>query len=80
MTETMVVAIISGMCVAIPSIIASVMTNNKNKLLLEYKIDELTKRVEKHNGMVERTYKIEKDLNTAFTRIDNLRENQKYKN
>jgi len=77
MTETMVVAIISGMCVAIPSIIASVMTNNKNKLLLEYKIDELTKRVEKHNGMVERTYKIENDLKTAFTRIDNLREHIK---
>lgn len=27
--------------------------------MIEYKLDELTKRVEKHNNVIERTYKLE---------------------
>ena len=37
-------------------------------------MEQLEKKVEKHNQVVERTYKIEKDLNTAFIRIDELKE------
>ena len=29
---------------------------------MEYKLDELTKRVDKHNSVVERTYNIEQEL------------------
>lgn len=30
-----------------------------SRKLLEYKIEELTKKVEKHNNIIERTYKLE---------------------
>lgn len=30
-----------------------------SRKLLEYKIEELTKKVEKHNNVIERTYKLE---------------------
>ena len=40
---------------------------------LEVKLDMLADTVEKHNSIVERTYKLESDVNTAFKRIDELR-------
>ena len=33
--------------------------NDKTVALIDYKLDELTKRVDKHNNVVERTYKLE---------------------
>ena len=41
-------ALISGLCVAIPSLD-----------LLNYKIDELTEHVNKHNTLIDRMYKVE---------------------
>lgn len=47
--------------------------------LIEYKIDELTMKVEKHNNLVERTYKLEEvatlheeKIKVANHRIDDL--------
>ena len=47
--------------------------------LIEYKLDELTKKVEKHNQLIERTYELEKradvadeKLKVANHRIDDL--------
>ena len=52
-------ALISGLCVAIPSIIATLTTNKKNQDVLNYKIDALTEHVNKHNGLIDRMYKVE---------------------
>lgn len=41
---------------------------------LETKLDGLADTVEKHNKVVERTFKIESDLNTAFKHIDRMRD------
>ena len=40
---------------------------------LQQAVDDLRGDVEKHNNVVERTGKLEADLNTAFKRIDELR-------
>ena len=52
-------ALISGLCVAIPSIIATITTNKKNQDVLNYKIDALTEHVNKHNNLIDRMYKVE---------------------
>ena len=57
-----VVAIISGSCVAIPSIIATISTNKKNNDLVIYRIDELDKKVKEHNSLVERMFNVEKRM------------------
>ena len=57
-----VVAIISGLCVAIPSIIATISTNKKNNDLVIYRIDELDKKVKEHNSLVERMFNVEKKV------------------
>jgi len=41
---------------------------------VETKIDELTKQVEKHNGVMERTFKLESDMSTVWHRHDELKE------
>lgn len=40
---------------------------------IKVEISNLTKQVEKHNSIVERTFKLEGDSKTAFMRIDELR-------
>ena len=41
---------------------------------LQQAVNDLKGDVEKHNNVVERTGKLEADLNTAFKRIDELKE------
>lgn len=59
MSETVIVAMISPLISAAAAIIVGAMSNAKTKALIEYKLDELTKKVEKHNSVIERTYKLE---------------------
>lgn len=67
----LVVTIISGLCVAIPSIIATILSNSKTKNLLAYRIDQLEIEQKKHNNLIDRMYKVE----TRVTVIeDELRE------
>ena len=54
-----IVAIISGLCVAIPSIIATISSNKKSNDLVLYRIDELDKKVHEHNNLIDRMYKVE---------------------
>ena len=49
----------------------SIIMNNR---ILGYKVDELKKQVEKHNNLIERTAVVERDLKTAFSRIDDMRD------
>lgn len=58
MTEILV-AVISGLCVAIPSIIATISSNKKNNDLVLYRINELDKKVHEHNSLIDRMYKVE---------------------
>lgn len=58
----MATAIISGLCVAIPSIIATVTANRKDNALIRYRIDELDEKVHKHNNLIERMYKVEERI------------------
>lgn len=40
--------------------------------LIEYKLDQLTKQVEKHNQLAERTFVLEEKVKVANHRIDDL--------
>lgn len=66
MTETVIAALIGGGVTLVVCIINNIFQQRKvadqqrqTALLLEYKLDELTKKVEKHNNLVERMYRIE---------------------
>ncbi len=56
------VSIIGGICVAVPSILATVSSNKKTTSLMLYRIEQLEKKQDKHNTLIERTYKLEEDV------------------
>ena len=57
--NSIIIALISGLSVAIPSIIGSFIANNSNKKLLNYRLDKIETHVIKHNNLIDRMYKIE---------------------
>lgn len=59
MQTEIIVAIISGFCVAVPSIIATVTSNKKSNDLILYRINKLDEKVHEHNNLIDRMYKVE---------------------
>lgn len=59
MSETLIASFISAMVTLAVSLITNHASAEKSRALMEYQLGELTKRVEKHNNVIERTYKLE---------------------
>lgn len=70
MSETVIVAVCSMLGTLLGSI-AGVMAANK---LSNYRIQQLEKKVEKHNTIIERTAVLERDSKTLFKYCDQFRE------
>lgn len=68
MSETVVVAIISLIGTVFGSVIG-ILTSNR---LTAYRIEQLEKKVDKHNSVVERTYQLEEKIKVANHRIEDL--------
>ena len=84
MNPTILTALISGLCVAIPTIISVVVTSNTRDAVneeriknLSEKIDVLSVKVQLHNNFETKIAVIERDLKTAFNRIDELKGREK---
>lgn len=56
MSETVIVALLAFL----GTVLGSVLSIFANARLTNYKIDELKKQVEAHNGLIDRTYNLEK--------------------
>lgn len=69
--------IIKSLIATIPTLIIALVTVVVNGKLIVYRIDQLEKKVEKHNSIVERLAVLEQKTNAAFSRIDELREDIK---
>lgn len=67
--ETIVSACISAGVTLIVCLISNHGQQEKTRALMEYKLDELTKRVDKHNNVVERTYNLEQELSVQKEQI-----------
>lgn len=71
--EAIITAIIGGVCVAIPSIIATISSNKRSTALITYRVNQLEKKVEKHNSVVERTFRLEEDIKNIQEDIKELK-------
>lgn len=67
--EQVLVAVVSGLCVAIPSIIATISSNKRNNDLVLYRINELDKKVHEHNNLIERMFNAEKRISVIEEKI-----------
>ena len=65
------VAIISGLCVAIPSLAATIVSNKRNNDTILYQIKDLKEKVHEHNNLIDRMYKVE---NRVTLLEDNVRD------
>ncbi len=68
--ESVLVALIGG-AVTLAGVVAS---NSRSRAVLEQKVDELSRRVEKHNCLVERTYRLERDVALVKRDVESLEE------
>lgn len=57
----------------LPAILVALVTIIANSKLISYKIEQLELKVEKHNNLVEDVAVLKRDLKTAFSYIDDTR-------
>lgn len=62
--------IISSLISAGVALLICVIQNNKTKALIEYRLDELTKKVDKHNNLIERMYACERNIDLHAERLN----------
>lgn len=81
--ETIIAAFCGGGVTLVVCIINNIFQYRSTRNLIEYKLEELTKRVDKHNNVIERTYQLEKltdlqeeKIKAADRRMDNLERQQ----
>ena len=69
MNSDIIIALISGLCVAIPNLVAILASgyhnskkNNETKNVTLYRLEELERKVDKQCNMVEKYYRLENEL------------------
>ena len=67
---SIVVALIGG----VVTLVGVLCSNFRNRAVMEIKIDLLSKRVEKHNTLIERTYRLEQDVAVMKHDVQSLAE------
>lgn len=56
------------------TLVGMIASNSRSRAVMELKIDELTRRIEKHNCLIKRTYKLEQDMAMVRRDVDALEE------
>lgn len=72
--ETIIAAAITGAVTLTVCLITNHAQQEKTRALLEYKLSELTKRVDKHNNVIERTYRLEGQMLEAQHDIRDIKQ------
>ena len=62
-------SILTSLIVAVPTLLATILSNKKSTALMEYKIDELDKKVHEHNNLIARTYKCEERISVLEEKV-----------
>lgn len=57
--ETIIASLVSASVTLFVCVVNNRAQNDKTRALMEYKLEELTQKVNKHNNLIERTYRLE---------------------
>lgn len=68
--ESIIAATVTGVL----TLLGVLASNSRSRAVMETKIDELTRRVEMHNRVVERTFRLEQDMAVVKRDIEALDE------
>ena len=69
MTPEILHALINAASVILSGLIAAIVSNK----LMAYRIEQLEKKVDKHNSVIDRTYHLEAQVEVIENEIDNLK-------
>ena len=69
MTPEVLHALINADSVILSGLIAAIVSNK----LMAYRIEQLEKKVDKHNSVIDRTYHLEAQVEVLENEIDNLK-------
>ena len=69
MTPEVLHALINAASVILSGLIAAIVSNK----LMAYRIEQLEKKVDKHNSIIDRTYHLEAQVEVIENEIDNLK-------
>ena len=72
MGENLLIALVTGGVTLVVCLINNFLQQSKTRALLEYKLNDLTQRVNKHNDLIERTYRLEEQSKELTRRLDRL--------
>ena len=72
--ETIIVATITGGLALIGTLVGTYFANRKSAALIAYRLEELEKKVQAHNNLIERTYKLEGQITEVQHDIRDLKE------
>lgn len=79
MSETIIVALITGGLALFGTLSGSYLANRKSAALIAYRLEQLEQKVQAHNNLVERMYQVEErtelqeeKIKVANHRIDDL--------
>ena len=82
--DTIISSLISGFVAIAVCIFTQALQNSKTRALIEYRLMELEKKQDKHNDVIERTYKLEEvtalheeKIKVANHRIEDLERSKK---
>lgn len=67
--ETILAAVISGAVTMVVCLLNNHAQAEKTRALLDYRLSELEKKVDKHNHIVERTFRLEGDMEVVHEQI-----------
>lgn len=70
--ESIVAALVTGVL----TLAGVLVPNSGSRAVMEVKIGNLTRRVERHNCLIERTYALEQDVAVVKAEIENMRKGQ----
>lgn len=70
--------IIVAVITVIGVIISNYYSNNSTRKLILYRIDQLEHKVNKHNNLIDRVYKLEDRENIIETKVERLVKNERH--
>jgi hypothetical protein len=76
MSETIIVALIAFA----GTLAGSFLAQRKTTALIAYRLEQLERKVDKHNNVIERTYILEEKMKVANHRIDDLEKLEEKRN
>lgn len=69
MTPEVLHALINAVSVIVSGLIAAIVSNK----LMAYRIEQLEKKVDKHNSLIDRTYHLEAQVEVLENEVENLK-------